>query len=87
MNEKLKNLIKNRGTIGTIMLVVGSLLGYAGSEGGVSLPVLKVEVTNMPAACSCGATTPEPEVVEYELPPSPAPKEEVEYKDPNRVLD
>lgn len=86
MNEKLKNLVKNRGTIGTIMLVVGSLLGYAGSEGGITIPTLKVEVINMPAACSCGATT--PEVVEYELPPPPpALKEEIEYKDPNRVLD
>lgn len=85
--DKLKNLIKNRGTIGTIMLVVGSLLGYAGSEGGVSMPTFKVEVINLPAAgCDCKATPPE---VEYELPPPPpeAPKEEVQYKDPNRVLD
>lgn len=78
--EKLKNLVKNRGTIATVMLLVGSLLGVVGSEGEVSLPTLKVEVVNMPDGCNCG-TQPE---VEYELPPE---KEDVKYKDPNRVLD
>lgn len=48
MKEKLIDLAKHRGVISAAMLLVGSLLGYTGSEVNISLPPIKVEVVNWP---------------------------------------